>query len=122
MQKIFNREGNYSITEKTLELNGYSKGKLGQVYTSFFPKQSFNNIVNIQIMTGKNFIDDYNINDINNKKDKMKNKMKFKYKSLGKLIKEGALTKFDNVTFKTIHKTKNFFYRDLNNYLFGLKE
>ena len=122
MQKIFNREGNYSITEKTLELNGYSKGKLGKVDSSFFPKQSFNNIVNMQIMSGKIFEDDYNIDDINNKKDRMKNHMKFKYKSLGKLIKEGALSKFDNVTFKTIHKTKNFLNSDLNKYLFGLKE
>ena len=122
MQKIFNREGNYSITDKTLELNGYSKGKLGKVDSSFFPKKSFNNIVNMQIMSGKIFEDDYNIDDINNKKDRMKNQMKFKYKSLGKLIKEGALSKFDNVTFKTIHKTKNFLNSDLNKYLFGLKE
>ena len=43
--------------------------------------------------------------------------MKFKYKSLGKLIKEGALTKFDNIksvskkitTFRNVIMSKDYF-------------
>ena len=119
MLKNFNREAIYSINDKTLELNRYSKGKLGKVDSSFFPKKSFNNVVNIQIMAGKDFEKESNIDDINRKKDNIKNT--FKYKNVGKLIKEGALTKFDNITFKTIHKTKNFVNSDLNKYLLGLK-
>ena len=122
MQKLFNKESYYSITEKTLKLNEYSKGKLGKVESSFFPKDSFNNIVNIQIIAGKDFEEDIKIDDINRKKDRIKDKMKFKYKSLGKLIKEGALTKFDNITFKSIYKTKRFFNNDLNKYLFGINK
>ena len=122
MQKLFNKESYYSITEKTLKLNEYSKGKLGKVESSFFPKDSFNNIVNIQIIAGKDFEEDIKIDDINSKKDRIKDKMKFKYKSLGKLIKEGALTKFDNITFKSIYKTKRFFNNDLNKYLFGINK
>lgn len=120
MQRIVNRD--CPLTEKTLELNGYSQGKLPKAESSFFPKQSFNNIVNIQIMAGKAFEDNNNIDDINNKKDAIKTKIKFKYKSLGKLIKEGALTKFDNITYKTIHKTKNYLNSDLSKYLVGINE
>ena len=122
MQKIFNREANYLITDKSLKLNGYSTGKLGKVESSFFPKQSFNNMVNIKIMGSKTFEEDCFIDDINHKKDIIKNTIKFKHKSLGKLIKEGALTKFDNVTYKTFHKTKNFLTKELDKYLVGLKE
>ena len=122
IQNIFSREANYSVTDKSLKLNLYSKGKLGKVESSFFPKDSFNNIVNIQIIAGKDFEEDIKIDDINRKKDRIKDKMKFKYKSLGKLIKEGALTKFDNITFKSIYKTKRFFNNDLNKYLFGINK
>ena len=122
MQKLYNREAIYSINDKTLELNRYSKGKLGKVESSFFPKRSFNNIVNIQIIAGKNFQNEFNIDDINHKKDEIKNNIKSKSKNIGKLIKEGALTKFDNITFKTIHKTTKFLNSDLNKYLSGLKE
>ena len=122
MQNIFSRVANYSVTDKSLKLNLYSNGKLGKVESSFFPKQSYNNIVNIQIMAGNTFENDYKIDDSNNKKDNIKKNMKFKYKSLGKLIKEGALSKFDNITFKTIHKAKYYTNSDLNKYLFGLKD
>ena len=64
MQNIFSREANYSFTDKSLKLNLYSKGKLGKVESSFFPKQSHNNIVNIQIMAGSTFENEYNIDDI----------------------------------------------------------
>ena len=122
MQRVVNQEGKYLITDKSLELNGYSKGKLGKVESSFFPKDSYNNIVNIQIMAGKDFQEDIKIDDINRKKDRIKDRMNFKYKSLGKLIKEGALTKFDNITFKSIYKTKRFYNSDLNKYLFGINK
>jgi hypothetical protein len=121
LQKLFTREANYLMTDKSLQLNEYSNGKLGKVESSFFPKQSFNNMVNIKIIAGKTFEKDFFIDDINRKKDAIKNQMKFKYKSLGKLIKEGALKKFDNITFKTIYKTKKNANMEFYKFLHGIK-
>ena len=38
------------------------------------------------------------------------------------MVKEGGLKKFDNITLKTIYKTKNYLNKDLDRYLLGLKE
>ena len=122
MQKMFNRNEEYTFNEKALQLNEYSKQKLGKTTTSFFPKKSFNNIVNMNIMTGKLFEDDYKIEDLDKKRREIKNMMKIKNRNLGKLIKEGGLKRFDNFSLRTFHKTKNIMIGDLNKYLLGLKE
>jgi len=122
MQKMFNRNDEYTFNDQALKMNGYSEQKLGKTMTSFFPKKSFNNIVNMNMMTGKMFEDDYKIEDLNDKKNEVKNRMKIKNKNLGKLIKEGALKRFDNFSLRTFHKTKNIMVGDLNKYLLGLRE
>ena len=122
MQKIFDREAIYALNDKTLELNEYSKQKLGNAVSTFFPKPSFNNLVNMKMLVSNNFNEDYNIDDVRLKKEEIKMKMKFRHKSLGKLVKEGGLKKFDSVTFKTIYKAKNYLNGDLNKYLLGLKK
>jgi hypothetical protein len=68
------------------------------------------------------FEDDYKIDDLNDKKNEIKNRMRIKNKNLGKLIKEGALKRFDNFSLRTFHKTKNIMVGDLNKYLLGLRE
>ena len=122
MQKMFNRNAEYTFNDKALNMNEYSNQKLGKTITSFFPKKSFNYIVNMNLMNGRNFEEDYKIEDIDIKRNEIKNRMKIKNKNIGKLIKEGALKRFDNVSLRTIHKTKNIMVGDLNKYLFGLKE
>ena len=76
----------------------------------------------MNLMTGKMFEDDYKIDDVTMKKEEIKNRIKFRNKNIGKIIKEGGMKKFDNVTYKTIYKTKNIMSGDLNKYLLGLKE
>ena len=122
MQKMFNRNNVYTLNDRGLKLNEYSKQKFGKTITSFFPKKSFNNIVNMNIMTGNVFEDDYKIEDIDFKKEEIKQRMKIKNRNLGKLIKEGELKRFDNFSYRTFHKTKNIMFGDLNKYLLGLKE
>lgn len=122
MQKMFNRNAVYTMNDKNLILNEYSEQKLGKTMTSFFPKQSYNNIINMNIFTGNIFENDYNLEDVENKKEEMKFRLKIKNKNLGKLIKEGELKRFDNFSYRTFHKTKNIMVGDLNKYLFGLKE
>ena len=122
MQKIYDREAIYCLNDKTLEFNEYSKQRLGNTESSFFPKTSYNNLVNMKMMASNNFDEDYGIDEIRKKKEEMKTKMKFRHKSLEKMVKEGGLKKFDNITLKTIYKTKNYLNKDLDRYLLGLKE
>jgi hypothetical protein len=122
MQKIYDREAIYCLNDKTLEFNEYSKQRLGNTDSSFFPKTSYNNLVNMKMMVSNNFEEDYGIDELRKKKEEMKAKMKFGYKSLEKMVKEGGLKKFDNITLKTIYKTKNYLNKDLDRYLFGLQE
>ena len=122
MQKIYDREAVYCLNDKTLEFNEYSKQRLGNTDSSFFPKTSYNNLVNIKMMASNNFEEDYGIDEIRKKKEEMKSKLKFGHKSLEKMVKEGGLKKFDNITLKTIYKTKNYLNKDLDRYLLGLKE
>ena len=122
MQKMFNRNNVYTLNDKGLKLNEYSTQKFRKTITSFFPKKSFNNIVNMNMMTGNVFEDGYKDDDINFKKEEIKQRMKIKNRNLGKLIKEGELKRFDNFSYRTFHKTKNIMIGDLNKYLLGLKE
>jgi len=122
MQKIYDREAIYCLNDKTLEFNEYSKQRLGNTDSSFFPKTSYNNLVNMKMMASNNFEEDYGIDEVRKKKEEMKTKMKFGHKSLEKMVKEGGLKKFDNITLKTIYKTKNYLNKDLDRYLLGLKE
>ena len=122
MQKLFNRNRVYTLNDKGLKLNEYSKQNLGKTMTSFFPKKSFNNIVNLNFITGNTFANDYKIDDINSKKEEVKQRLRNKNKNLGKLIKEGELKRFDNFSYRTFHKSKNIMISDLNKYLLGLKE
>ena len=78
MQKMFNRNAVYTMNDKNLILNEYSEQKLGKTMTSFFPKQSYNNIINMNIFTGNIFENDYNLEDVENKKEEMKFRLKIK--------------------------------------------
>ena len=113
MQKMFNRNNVYTLNDKGLKLNEYSTQKFGKTITSFFPKKSFNNIINMNIMTGNVFNDDYKNEDINFKKEEIKQRMKIKNRNLGKLIKEGELKRFDNLyilsKFKSFSKCLSLF-------------
>ena len=122
MQKKFNRNNVYTLNDKGLELNEYSKQNLGKTMTSFFPKKSFNNIVNLNFITGNIFENDYKIDDVYSKKDEVIQRIKNKNKYLEKLVKEGGLKRFDNFSYRTFYKSKIIMLSDLNKYLLGLKE
>ena len=46
MQQVHDRSGIYLFTDKSLQLNKYSEGKYIPASSTFFPKKSFNNIIN----------------------------------------------------------------------------
>ena len=105
MQKMHDRMSVYNYNDKTLELNEYSDGKFLSAYNSFFPKSSFNSIINLSLLKGSNInknMEEYNEKQIEKIINKIKNK------NYEKLILDGALNKFDKITFKADTKKKKF--------------
>ena len=119
MKKLYTRESAYVITDQTLRMNNYSDGKFRTNYTSFWPKKSFNKIVNLNLMNSEQFVE----NALGNKKEIESNNnyiaksMKFYNKNYEDLMKESLLSRFDNVTFKTIKKENVIDQRDVEKFL-----
>jgi len=92
------------VTDTTLKMNNFAEGKFISSYTSFWPKKSFNKIVNLNLLNSDAFLanlttDQKAFRESNNYVAKT---MKFYHKNYEDLLKEGLLAKFDNVTYKTI--------------------
>jgi len=118
MQNIFDRKSIDVITEKSLQLNNYSQGKFMSPSTSFFPKRSYNNIINLNLLnyenlTGRNIKDDV----LESQKEQLKSSINFYNKNYEELIKEGGLNKFDNITYKTIHQRRKIDPNDMEKFL-----
>ena len=105
MKQMFNRMSVNNVNDKSLKLNGYSEGKFLSITNSFFPKSSFNSIINMSLLMDKDLTNKYNEKET----EKLMNRIGFKkvnYKKYKHLILDGALNKFDKITFKTISKKK----------------
>ena len=86
MLGVHNRASQDNMNEKSLEMNKFFNSDLRASKTYFFPKKSYNNIINLNLI---------------------KNEITFNHKGYKELIEEGALTKFDGVTYKSYNKSKS---------------
>ena len=113
MNIISQRGSNENINEKTLELNGYSNGYLRPSKSYFFPKKSYNNIINLNLINSNVFQNKIKNDEVNEKINIIKNEINFNYKGYEDLIKEGALKRFDGVTYKSYKHNNNAKIKDL---------
>ena len=113
MQRIFQRGIEENINEKTLELNDYSNGYLRSSKSTFFPKKSFNNIINLNLINATYFKNKIKSDEIKEKINMIKNEISFNHKGYEELIKEGALKRFDGVTYKSNKIKSNININDL---------
>ena len=103
MQNLHDRKSVDSINEKSLKLNNFSNSKFLNPSNSFWPKRSYNNIVNLNLLKNKSLnYGKYKDESLEKQKNILKTELNFFYKDKNELIKEGALKRFDNITFKTI--------------------
>ena len=107
MQNVHDRKSMEIITEKSLKLNNYPNGKFMAPTSSFFPKRSFNNIINLNMLNSEN-LKGKNLKDelFESQREELKSSLNFFHKNYDELIKEGALSKFDNITLKTNQRRK----------------
>ena len=106
MQQVHDRSCIYLLTDKSLQLNKYSEGKYIPASSTFFPKSSFNNIINVGFANSKSFKELDTDEDILAKKMQIKRKLELRNIDYEELLNEGALNKFDNFSYKTILKKK----------------
>ena len=106
LQKVYDRSAPYLTTDKSLKLNNFSEGKYIPASNSFFPKKSYNKIVNLKMANSKAFLQKSLDEDIQKKKNEVTEKLKLEKVNLEELKVEGALNKFDNFCYKTILRKK----------------
>jgi hypothetical protein len=74
------------VTEKTLKMNNFAEGKFTQSYTSFWPKRSFNKLINLNLLNSNKFIESAGLKrsdgKMNNVNDYIQKSMKFYSKLL----------------------------------------
>ena len=106
LQNVHDRSGSYLTTDLSLKLNNYSESKYIPASNSFFPKKSYNKIVNVKLANSKTFKEKSLDDDIQNKKNEILQKLKLEGVNYEELKTEGILNKFDNFCYKTILRKK----------------
>ena len=119
MKQIYSKASCYNITALSLKMNNFSNGRFSNVHSSFFPKKSFNQLINLNLLNSQKFLE----NIIGNKKKFIKKHyeigkaMKFYNKNYEELLKDELLSRFDNVTYKTIKKNNSVDIKEMENFL-----
>ena len=119
MKGCVSREGCNITTDISLKMNNYAEGKFLSNYTSFWPKKSYNKIINLNLLNSEAFVSNLvpDINLLKKNKGYISKSIKFYNKNYQDLMKEGLLTKFDNVTYKTIRPNTKINPKDLDKFL-----
>ena len=119
MKGCVSREACNMTTDISLKMNNFADGKFLSNYTSFWPKKSFNKVINLNLLNSDTFISNF-VND----KNKIKNSghyiarsIRFYNKNFKDLMKEGLLNKFDNITYKTIRPNSKIDSKELEKFL-----
>ena len=106
MKRIYTRNGCYDITQLSLKLNNYKNRGFAKMHSSFFPKKSFNKIINLNLLKSKKFLN----NVIGDEKlfyrqfKGLGPSLKFYNKNYEDILRDNFLERFDNVTYKSIKK------------------
>ena len=106
MKQIYTRNSCYDITQLSLKLNNYKNRGFSSMNSSFWPKKSFNKIINLNLLKSKKFID----NVIGNQTDVLKQPkglgatLKFYTRNFENILRENCLEKFDSITYKSIKR------------------
>ena len=106
MKKIYTRNSCYDITQLSLKLNNYKNRGFAKMDSSFFPKKSFNKIINLNLLKSKKFLNNVigNQNNLLRQFKGLGTSLKFYNKNYEDIMRENFLEKFDNVTYKSIKR------------------
>jgi hypothetical protein len=104
MKGAVSRDACNITTDTSLKLNCYADGKFRGNYNTFLTKKSFNKIINLNLLNSNNLIDYLLVNrkEAFKNNDEIMRSLKFYKKNFKDFLKEGSISKFDNITYKTI--------------------
>ena len=106
MKRIYTRNSCYDITQLSLKLNNYKDRGFAKMNSSFWPKKSFNKIINLNLLKSKKFLNNVigNQNNLLRQFKGLGTSLKFYNKNYEDIMRENFLERFDNVTYKTIKR------------------
>ena len=106
---------------EVLKKNNYANGKFLEPDTSFWPKKTYNKIINLNLLHSKKFLADAVGNEkaAGKKVDKIGKALRFYNKNYNDLLKDDLLSKFDGVTFKSNNRHNNLDVKDVESYLYS---
>ena len=122
MINIYNRNSLDILTDKGLKMNNFIEAGIGNDYTSFCNKKSFNVIINHNLLKNNKGIKDSKLGKITKKlntKERINKLMEFYSKNLDNQSLSDTSRKFDAITFKTIENTEQLSEKEKK--LFSLK-
>ena len=116
MQQMFTRAGASCVTDKSLKMNNFAKGQFVKDYSSFVQKKSFNQMINMSLLTKSSVCNEHellkeSIGDKNEMKDIQRHFAKsfeFYNKNYDELLNEHQFRKFDNITYKTERRNNRY--------------
>ena len=106
LKKIHTRNSCYEITRVSLNLNNFSNRGFAKMRSSFFPKKSFNKVINLNLLKSKKFLSNVirNENSLFRQFRGLGTSLRFYNKNYEDIMNDNFLERFDNVTYKTIKK------------------
>ena len=106
MKSIYSRNSCYDITQLSLKLNNYKNRGFTTMHSSFWPKKSYNKIVNLNLLKSKKFLNNVvgNQNNLLKQFKGLETSLKFYNKNYEDILRENFLERFDNVTYKSIKR------------------
>lgn len=107
MQKVHDRFFLNNMNDKSLSLNNYSNRGYFSATSSFFPKRSYNNIINYSVINSEKKNDNKKDDDIEKRIELLKLEVNYSPQVYEQLVKDGTLNKFDKVSLKSNNNTKS---------------
>ena len=107
MQKVHDRFFLNNMNDKSLSLNNYSNRGYFSATSSFFPKRSYNNIINYSVINSEKKNDNKKDDDIEKKIELLKLQVNYSPQVYEQLVKDGTLNKFDKVSLKSNNNAKS---------------
>ena len=101
MQKVHDRFFLNNMNDKSLSLNNYSNRGYFSATSSFFPKRSYNNIINYSVINSEKKNDNKKDDDIEKRIELLKLQVNYSPQVYEQLVKDGTLNKFDKVSLKS---------------------
>ena len=119
MKGCVSREAYNITTDISLKMNNFAESKFLSNYISFWPQKSYNKIINLNLLNSDTFISNF-VNDknkIRNSLNYIAKSIRFYYQNFKDLMKEGLLTKFENITLKIIRPNNKIDSKELEKLL-----